>query len=120
MCPSDPWQPTILTPAAPGFMLAVPATGTWQQYFTSYAGVEGTFVSRMMAIPGSSYMNPTDERINCNGIIFGDGSVGIAQITDGTSNPFIYGEKAHTKVAFYPATAAKPTTQYHMWTSGFY
>ncbi len=119
MCPSDPWQPVPLTPASPGFMESVPATGTWQQYFTSYAGVEGTFVARMIARPGNSYMNP-DQRINCNGMIFGDGTVGIAQVTDGTSNTFIYGEKAHTKVAKYPETARRPTTTYHMWTSGFY
>src|SRR3954468_16108449 len=69
MCPSDPWQPVQLSPKNRGFMEAVPATGNWQQYFTSYAGVEGTFVSRMMAIPGSTYMTPVDERTNCNGII---------------------------------------------------
>src|SRR4051794_26550590 len=41
MCPSDPWAPVPLSPTNLGFMEAVPATGTWQQYFTSYAGVEG-------------------------------------------------------------------------------
>ncbi len=114
MCPSDAWTPVSLTPAAPGFMQSVPATGSWNQYFTSYAGCEGTFVQR--------YINtfPITEQAGCNGIIFGDGTVGISQVTDGTSNTFIFGEKAHTKLAAYPATAAKPSTQFHMWTSGFY
>jgi prepilin-type processing-associated H-X9-DG protein len=95
-------------------MQAVPATGTWNQYFTSYAGCEGTFVQRYM----TTYA--TSEQTACNGIIFGDGTVSVAQVTDGTSNTFIYGEKAHSKLSAYPATAAKPSTQFHMWTSGFY
>jgi prepilin-type processing-associated H-X9-DG protein len=114
-CPSDPWQPASLTAASPGFMLAVPATGTWNENFTSYAGVEGTFTQRYMAL--TAYAG---EQASCNGIIFGDGNVSIALVTDGTSNTFIYGEKAHTKMASYPVTAAKPPTQYHQWTSGFY
>jgi prepilin-type N-terminal cleavage/methylation domain-containing protein/prepilin-type processing-associated H-X9-DG protein len=114
MCPSDPWSPVQLSPTNKGFMQAVPATGSWNQYFTSYAGCEGTFVQRFM----SSY--PIAEQGGCNGIIFGEGTVSIAQVTDGTSNTFIYGEKAHSKLAFYDATAAKPSTQFHMWTSGFY
>ena len=114
MCPSDPWVPVSLSPTNPGFMRSVPATGTWQQYFTSYAGCEGTFVQRFL----STY--PAAEQVACNGIIFGQGTVGISQVTDGTSNTFIFGEKAHTKLAAYPATAAKPSTQFHMWTSGFY
>ena len=115
MCPSDPWTPVPITPTAPGFMQAVPTVGNWQQYFTSYAGCEGTFVARFVNIP--SYAG---EQSSCNGLIFGDGTVSIAQITDGTSNTFSFGEKAHTKISSYPATAAKPATQFHMWTSGFY
>ncbi len=114
-CPTDPWTPAQLTPAAPGFMQAVPTTGTWNENFTSYAGVEGTFIQRYMNI--STYAG---EQTSCNGIIFGDGNISIANITDGTSNTFIYGEKAHTKLANYPATAAKAPTAYHQWTSGFY
>ena len=114
-CPSDAWQPTPLTPAAHGFMDSVPATGSWQQYFTSYAGCEGTFVQRYLNIP--SYAG---EQASCNGLIFGDAAISIAQVTDGTSNTFVYGEKAHTKISLYPATAVKLPTQYHMWTSGFY
>ena len=115
LCPSDAWVPTPLTPTSKGFMDAVPATGTWQQYFTSYAGCEGTFVQRYLNVP--TYAG---EQASCNGLIFGDGTVSIAQVLDGTSNTFIYGEKAHTKISSYPATAVKLPTQYHMWTSGFY
>ena len=95
MCPSDPWSPVQLTPTNKGYMKAVPATGTWNQYFTSYAGCEGTFVQRYM----KSY--DVSEQAGCNGIIFGDGTVSIAQVTDGTSNTFIYGERAHSKLGSY-------------------
>ena len=123
MCPSDPWKPISLSTTTRGFMESVPATGSFQQYFTSYAASEGTFVSRMVANPGGNYLPPNapaDERVNCNGLIFGDASVRMGDITDGTSNTFAFGEKAHTKTALYPATAVKPTYQYHMWSSGFY
>jgi prepilin-type processing-associated H-X9-DG protein len=114
MCPSDPWVPVSITPAAPGFMRAVPATGTWNEYFTSYAGVEGTFVQRYL----STY--PVAEQSACNGMIYGEGTVTIASVTDGTGNTFLFGEKAHTSLALYQATAAQPSTRFHMWTSGFY
>jgi prepilin-type N-terminal cleavage/methylation domain-containing protein/prepilin-type processing-associated H-X9-DG protein len=114
MCPSDPWAPIQLTPTFTGFMKAVPATGTWNQYFTSYAGCEGTFVQRYMSV------YPTYEQANCNGLVYGDARITIAQVTDGTSNTFIFGEKAHTKIGDYPATASRPSYQFHMWTSGFY
>jgi prepilin-type N-terminal cleavage/methylation domain-containing protein/prepilin-type processing-associated H-X9-DG protein len=114
MCPSDPWAPVLLSPTNTGFMQAVPATGIWNQYFTSYAASEGTFIQRYMTI------YPVAEQSPINGVIFGDGTVGIPQVTDGTSNTFIFGERAHTKLANYPTTAARPSTQFHMWTSGFY
>jgi prepilin-type N-terminal cleavage/methylation domain-containing protein/prepilin-type processing-associated H-X9-DG protein len=114
MCPSDPWVPVSISAAAPGFMAAVPATGTWNEYFTSYAGVEGTFVQRYL----STYA--ANEQTACNGMIYGESSQTIASVTDGTSNTFLFGEKAHTSLALYPATAAKPAYQFHMWTSGFY
>jgi prepilin-type processing-associated H-X9-DG protein len=41
-------------------------------------------------------------------------------VTDGTSNTFIFGEKAHTKLTAYPATATLDPNRFHMWTSGFY
>jgi prepilin-type N-terminal cleavage/methylation domain-containing protein/prepilin-type processing-associated H-X9-DG protein len=115
-CPSDPWTPVTLSPTNTGFMKAVPATGTWNQYFTSYGGCEGTFVQRY----NLTFSNTPAEQQGCNGIIFGEGTVGIHQVTDGTSNTFLFGERAHTKISTYPGTAVRPSTQFHMWTSGFY
>ena len=116
MCPSDGWIPVALSPTNKGFMQSVPATGSWNQYFTSYGGCEGTFVQRY----NLTFASTPAEQQGCNGIIFGDGTVGMNQVTDGTSNTFIFGERAHTKISSYPGTAVKPSTQFHMWTSGFY
>jgi prepilin-type N-terminal cleavage/methylation domain-containing protein/prepilin-type processing-associated H-X9-DG protein len=115
MCPSDPWVPVTLSAADKGFMQAIPATGTWNEYFTSYAGCEGTFVQRYM----TTYNSP-GEQAGCNGVMGGDLTVGISQVTDGTSNTFIFGEKAHTKLTSYAGTATLDPTRFHMWTSGFY
>ena len=96
-------------------MQAIPAAGSWNEYFTSYAGCEGTFIQRYL----STYASP-GELAACNGIIFGESSVGINQVTDGTSNTFIFGEKAHSKLTSYAGTATLDPTRFHMWTSGFY
>ena len=94
-----------------------PPDNVFLQAYSSYAGNMGTFpVSWQQSFLASS----PSEFTQINGVIYNDSSVPIAQITDGTSNTFLFGEKAHTKLSAYPATAAKPSTQFHMWTSGFY
>jgi prepilin-type processing-associated H-X9-DG protein len=59
------------------------------QQFTSYAGNAGTFTFGY-----SNLMSPTILGF-FNGVIYNDGTVRIAAITDGTSNTFIFGE--HSK-----------------------
>jgi prepilin-type processing-associated H-X9-DG protein/prepilin-type N-terminal cleavage/methylation domain-containing protein len=102
ICPSDNQNQTIPLPATrasgggtlPGWsfneIYPLPP-GNWTQAFTSYAGNAGTFTF------GFSNLMPPTVLTQFNGVIYNDGSVKIAQITDGTSNTFLFGEhsKAH-------------------------
>jgi prepilin-type N-terminal cleavage/methylation domain-containing protein/prepilin-type processing-associated H-X9-DG protein len=118
LCPSD-------TNMAPQYINAnnkftsnydnVPAGGAtlYPQYFTSYSGNQGTFWSNYYI--GAS--GGTAVQTQQNGSIIIDGTVTIASITDGTSNTFIYGEKAHGYFAQYDATYQNCD---QAWQSGLY
>jgi prepilin-type N-terminal cleavage/methylation domain-containing protein/prepilin-type processing-associated H-X9-DG protein len=93
-CPSDPWNPTVISTATPNasFVEHVKALppGTWMQQFTSYGGNQGTF-------PGTWQQNYGQaEFVQYNGVIYNDSAVKISSITDGTSNTFLFGERAQT------------------------
>ena len=104
ICPSDTQNSQVMMPAtqsspsgtSPGWsfneIYPLPA-GNWTQAFTSYAGNAGTFTFGF-----SNLMSPTVLQ-QFNGVIYNDGSVGIAAITDGTSNTFLFGE--HSKGQLY-------------------
>ena len=90
-CPSDPWQPTVISGSDPNasFVENVRALppGTWYQQFTSYGANQGTF-------PGTfQWSYGQGEYAQYNGVIYNDSRVSIAAITDGTSNTFLFGER---------------------------
>lgn len=76
-CPSD--VEAIVAEAAGGFFAP-----------TSYIGVAGE-VSHF--IGGEDNQNPTGEGVTGDGILFHNSSVGFQDITDGTSNTFLIGER---------------------------
>src|SRR5262249_47952853 len=96
-CPSDPWQPTVIssTTANASFVENVYAlpTGTWYQQFTSYGGNQGTFPGTWQQSYGQG------EFAQYNGVIYNDSVTKIATITDGTSNTFLFGERAQALFA---------------------
>jgi prepilin-type N-terminal cleavage/methylation domain-containing protein/prepilin-type processing-associated H-X9-DG protein len=105
-CPSDttisdgqPLDPTY----------AMPGTG-WRQHFTSYAGIQGIWGLAIRTI------NPTyaQRLANENGVIFACSNTRIAEVTDGTSNTLMFGEKVHSRMT--PTIAP----YYHWWNSGYY
>ncbi len=101
ICPSDALNQTMQLPSTqysatnngstPGWsfynIYPLPA-GNWNQAFTSYGGNAGTF-----AFGFSNIMQPV---VNAayQGTIYNDSSVKISAITDGTSNTFMFGERA--------------------------
>ena len=94
-CPSDPWSPTVISANDPfGSFIenakAIPAGMAYYQQFTSYGANQGTF-------PGTweQSFGPA-EFAQYNGVIFNDSATRIATITDGTSNTFLFGERAQT------------------------
>ena len=96
-CPSDPWQPTIISKSTPNasfveHVAALPP-GNWVQQFTSYGSNQGTFPGTFQQSFGQA------EFPQYNGVIYNDSAVRISNITDGTSNTFLYGERAQTLFA---------------------
>ncbi|MGO9462842.1 MAG: DUF1559 domain-containing protein [Isosphaeraceae bacterium] len=93
-CPSDPWQPTVISFSTPfsSFVEHVRALppGTWNQQFTSYGANQGTFPGTFEQVFGQAQFAVY------NGVIYNDSAVKIANITDGTSNTFLFGERAQT------------------------
>jgi prepilin-type N-terminal cleavage/methylation domain-containing protein/prepilin-type processing-associated H-X9-DG protein len=102
ICPSDTRNETIPFPSSrsstnvtPGWsfnedpaIFPSPAS-SFTQAFTSYAGNAGTFTF------GYTNLMPPSGLAFFNGIIYNESAVGIAAITDGTSNTFLFGE--HSK-----------------------
>jgi prepilin-type processing-associated H-X9-DG protein len=107
-CPSDP-------PASDGQPLADyydyrPADA--QQRFTSYAGNRGHYYQAV-------FYNTTDPcfepwRTATTGVIYDHSHVRLAEITDGMSNTFLFGEHAHG------ALSDADRGSFHWWNSGWW
>jgi prepilin-type N-terminal cleavage/methylation domain-containing protein/prepilin-type processing-associated H-X9-DG protein len=98
-CPSDPWQPQVISYNTPNasFVENVGSLppGTWMQQFTSYGANYGTFAQTYQQSYG------TAEFAMFNGVIYPDSRIGINAITDGTSNTFLFGERAQSLFRLY-------------------
>jgi prepilin-type N-terminal cleavage/methylation domain-containing protein/prepilin-type processing-associated H-X9-DG protein len=103
ICPSDTGNDSVALPSTrasatgvtPGWSYNwapnMPPTNyaSWNQAFTSYGGNAGTFTFGFSNLMSSTVLQ------QFNGTIYNDSNVSIAQITDGTSNTFLWGE--HSK-----------------------
>ncbi|HEU5116556.1 MAG TPA: DUF1559 domain-containing protein, partial [Isosphaeraceae bacterium] len=108
VCPSDPWSAQPISKSTPNssfsklYKSAMLDQG-YNQQFTSYGAVEGTFPGTYSNYNAANSAGQS-EKAQFNGVIFGDSSIPIAAITDGTSNTLMYGEHAITLRARYGAS----------------
>ena len=107
-CPSDP---TVAMPAP----LATGTYGTFptpmNQYFTSYGGNQGMW-SLAVRLSDTAFAARLG---NMTGAIFHCSTVKLADITDGTSNTVLFGERPHGRIP-----NAADMAGYHWWNSGYY
>jgi prepilin-type N-terminal cleavage/methylation domain-containing protein/prepilin-type processing-associated H-X9-DG protein len=98
ICPSDLQNQSIPLPATQSQTTTPPGwsfyniyplpPGNWTQAFSSYGGNAGTFTF------GFSNLMSATVLAAFNGTIYNDSSVKLAAITDGTSNTFLFTERA--------------------------
>jgi prepilin-type processing-associated H-X9-DG protein len=126
ICPSDGntdpvvIQPNSATPPLPAIgwsfnlLNNVPPPGVWYQQYSSYGGSAGTIGVGY----NNTFLNQTNgaaEFAMYNGVIYNDSRVNIPQITDGTSNTFLFGEHSHfNMIKFDPQYGASDNS----WNSG--
>jgi prepilin-type N-terminal cleavage/methylation domain-containing protein/prepilin-type processing-associated H-X9-DG protein len=129
-CPSDP-DASVAVPissfssTANNYNLAPLPPGTWVQQYCSYGGVAGLWnltVKTTDTLNGQPNYLP---RLNNQyGVIFCQSSVGISDVTDGTSNTFMFGEHSHTQLRkqlappYDSIDERAKSALIHLWNSG--
>jgi len=122
-CPSDQTDQQPILPrsgfgVSPGWNYGYdvfPTNPVYTQAFTSYGGNSGTYISKYYI--GIFSSNPTQVLSQMNGVIYDDSKVKLAQITDGTSNTFLFCERA--KALLYKVDPAYAVSD-GSWNTGQY
>jgi prepilin-type N-terminal cleavage/methylation domain-containing protein/prepilin-type processing-associated H-X9-DG protein len=102
-CPSDPDAAQAVSIAtinslSPTYTLGVP-TGNFLQQYTSYGGVAGLWNLTVKTTDTNNGVSTYQARYNNQyGVIFCSSTITVSQVTDGTSNTFMFGERSHTQL----------------------
>jgi prepilin-type N-terminal cleavage/methylation domain-containing protein/prepilin-type processing-associated H-X9-DG protein len=110
-CPSDG---TASTPTTNGVASTYRIDGAWNQHFTSYGGVVGTW-NLSLRITDSTF---AQRQSNFTGVIHSHGARRISEISDGASNTMIFAEHAHG--IFPSGSDFGQRDYYHWWNTGWW
>jgi prepilin-type N-terminal cleavage/methylation domain-containing protein/prepilin-type processing-associated H-X9-DG protein len=121
-CPSDATisQKTTLPDTD---MFGVPAGQHPIMQYSSYGGNTGTWGILPPPNVSGCIINPSQYGAwigNMNGIFYQDSHVSIAGVTDGTSNTFLFTERARGILAAKGTGTGSDWQEWHWWTSGNY
>jgi prepilin-type N-terminal cleavage/methylation domain-containing protein/prepilin-type processing-associated H-X9-DG protein len=98
LCPSDSEDAAPFTEPASSFFTNYTGSANFSLYYSSYAGMTGTWMitPNPPNLPQFGFVNPfyTAAVNSMQGIVHLDSSHKIAEITDGTSNTILFGERA--------------------------
>jgi hypothetical protein len=115
-CPSDPKVADLYTyPAGRGALDTVPLP----MHYTSYGANAGEFFildwSEVVSYGQCAFsLDGSPGQQQMNGVVYALSHVRLANITDGTSNTFLFAERAHGKLP------ASDRITWNWWTSGVY
>lgn len=115
LCPSDTDSGPVPVDASV-WPLGVPP-GSWPQCFSSYGGCAGTWTLNLT----KGNVNFAQRYANMNGVIFGESTIGLPAITDGTSNTLLLTEFAHgvlTGDTVISGGLLWPVSEYQWWHVG--
>ncbi len=115
LCPSDTDSGPVPVDASV-WPFGVPP-GAWRQCLSSYGGSSGTWTLNLL----KGNVNFAQRYANMNGVIFSESTIGLAGITDGTSNSLLFGESAHgvlTGDTVISGGLRWPVSEYQWWHIG--
>ena len=138
-CPSDP-DAAVAVPIATvnaaysTYTQATSFVNTFNQQYTSYGAVAGLWNLTVTPYDSNAGVSTYQARYNNQyGVIFCSSTIAIRDVTDGTSNTFLFGERSHTQLkaqlspandAAAQASASAAASQlaqqptYGLWNSG--
>ncbi len=111
-CPSDS---KVSLRQLPDYQFGDTPMGQNYVRFTSYGGNAGVFYLHPSSYSDAGVAQTAALTSQCNGIFFTNSAVTLAQITDGTSNTFLFGERGHSLL-----TASGSLLDWHWWFDGYY